>query len=294
MTASNGSLPSAGQAREDQWLFTKADLALTPSVLLAGLDPSEEKHRRFKGINAIYRMGEYMRLSQHVMNTACIYLHRFFMRKPLEYGPNKLGYSHYEIAATCVFLACKVEESHRKLPSVIDAAMASFDKSPAGNQRWAERSFRADPSSKEYARWRDIVLLSEETLLETLCFDLIVEHPHEILVKACSRLTVDAWLVRLGWTILNDSLRDSTCVMFEAAVLAAGAFHQACKTSNLDPAKFTAKWSKGEEERQLGWQDVFDVDEQEAAQAAEAIEKDVYLAHEQQAYIAPLCRATDP
>lgn len=148
MTASNGSRPSTGQARDDQWLFTKADLALTPSVLLGGLDPSEEKHRRFKGINAIYRMGEYMRLSQHVMNTACIYLHRFFMRKPLEYGPNKLGYSHYEIAATCVFLACKVEESHRKLPSVIDAAMASFDKSPAGNQRWAERSFRADPSSK--------------------------------------------------------------------------------------------------------------------------------------------------
>lgn len=71
--------------------------------------------------------------------------------------------------------------------------------------------------------------------------------------------------------------------MFEAPVLAAGAFHRACKTLNVDPAKFTAKWSKGEEERQLGWEDVFDVDEQEAAEAAEAIKKDVYLAHEQHA-----------
>lgn len=149
MTASTGTRPSTGQAPDDQWLFTKSDLRLTPSVLQGGLEPNEEKQRRFKGVGAIYRMGEYMRLAQHVMNTAAIYLHRFYMRKPLEYGPtNKIGHSHYDMAATCVFLACKVEESHRKLPSVIDAAMASFDKSPAGNQRWMERSFRADPSSK--------------------------------------------------------------------------------------------------------------------------------------------------
>lgn len=148
MTASTGIRPPHGHLPDDPWLFSKSDLALTPSVLQGGLSPTEEKQRRFKGVNAIYRMGEYMRLPQHVMNTACIYLHRFYMRKPLEHGPNKIGHSHYEIAATCIFLACKVEESHRKLPSVIDAAMASFDRSPTGNQRWAERSFRADPASK--------------------------------------------------------------------------------------------------------------------------------------------------
>lgn len=152
MTASTGTRPPTGRAPDDQWLFSKPDLALTPSVLQGSLDPIEEKQRRFKGVNLIYRMGEYMRLPQHVMNTAAIYLHRFYMRQPLEYGPSKLGYSHYEIAATCVFLACKVEESHRKLPSVIDAAMASLDKSPAGIQRWSERTFRADPSSKVSVR----------------------------------------------------------------------------------------------------------------------------------------------
>ena len=71
--------------------------------------------------------------------------------------------------------------------------------------------------------------------------------------------------------------------MFEAPVLAAGAFYRACLTSQVDPSKFTAKWGKGEEERQLGWTDVFDVDEAEAAEASEAIEKDVYLSHEQNA-----------
>ncbi len=144
MTASTGTRPPTGQAPDDQWLFTKADLDLTPSVLQGGLDPIEEKLRRCKGVNAIYRIGEYMRLPQHVMNTACIYLHRFYMRKPLAYGPSNLGNPHYEMSVTCVFLACKVEESHRKLVSVIEAAMASFDKSPEGQRRWAERTFRLD------------------------------------------------------------------------------------------------------------------------------------------------------
>lgn len=148
MTGATDTRLSTVRVPDDQWLFAKSDLELTPSVLQGGLDPVEEKQRRYKGVNAIYRMAEYMRLPQHVMNTAAIYLHRFYMRKPLEYGPSKIGHSHYEIAATCVFLACKVEESHRKLLSVIDAAMASFDKTPSGNQRWAERTFRADPSSK--------------------------------------------------------------------------------------------------------------------------------------------------
>lgn len=52
------------------------------------------------------------------------------------------------MAATCVFLACKVEEAHRKLPSIIDATMASLDKSPEGVQKWNERSYRANPNSK--------------------------------------------------------------------------------------------------------------------------------------------------
>ncbi|ETS60082.1 hypothetical protein PaG_06076 [Moesziomyces aphidis] len=281
MTAST-STRAALSAADSQWLFTPSDLLLTPSVL-GGLDPAEEKHRRCKGVHAIYRMGEYLRLSQHVMNTACIYLHRFFMRKSLQNG--NAGYSHYEVAAACVFLACKVEESHRKLPSIIDAAMASFDKSPAGQQRWMERSFRADPASKEFGRWRDTILVNEEELLETLCFDLIVEHPHEILVKACSRLGVDTWLVRLAWTTLNDSLRDSICVTFEAPVLAAGAFYRACTVSQVEPTKFSAKW-KGKEgdEAQLAWTDVFDVDEDEAAEAARAIGSDVYASHEQHAH----------
>lgn len=78
-------------------------------------------------------------------------------------------------------------------------------------------------------------------------------------------------------------MRDSMCVMFEAPVLAAGAFYRACQTSEVDPSRFAAKWKGTDEgeEQQLGWVDVFDVYEEEAAEAAKAIENDVHLSHEQ-------------
>ncbi|KAN0065199.1 hypothetical protein ACQY0O_001696 [Thecaphora frezii] len=282
---------------EYQWLFSKSDLQLTPSVLEAGIDSAQERQLRNKGINLIYRVGDYMRLPQHVLSTACIFFHRFYMRKPLQYGPARLGYSHYEIAAACIFLSCKVEETHRKLPFIIDATMASLDKSPSGLQKWAERTYRADPNSKEYGRWRDIILVSEEVLLEALAFDVIIDHPHEILVKATYRLGVDKSVARLAWTILNDCMRDPTCVMFEAPVLAAGAFKKACAAMEVDPNTFRASRpppppteaeadaakSARPEGASLDWKAVFDVDEDEAEEASEAIEEDVYAFHGGQA-----------
>lgn len=79
--------------------------------------------------------------------------------------------------------------------------------------------------------------------------------------------------------LVHRSLRDATCVMFEAPVLAAGAFYRACHLSQVDPLKFRGKWPKEAEESSWTWIDIFDVDEAEAAEAAGAIEKDVYEFH---------------
>ncbi len=81
------------------------------------------------------------------------------------------------------------------------------------------------------------------------------------------------------------SLRDATCVMFEAPVLAAAAYYSACQKLQVEASKFSARWPhKDADGRLLTWMDVFDVDEAEAAEAAEAIEKDVFEFHEQQTY----------
>lgn len=249
---------------------------------------------RGKGVHLIYKMGEFLQVGQHVMVAAATYFHRFFMRRPLQANRSGAGWSHYEMAATCMFLACKSEESLRKLSSVIDAAMASLDKSPEGQMRWADRSFRANPSSHEYAKWRDCILLHEEALLTTLCFDLVVPQPHETLVQAMRQLDVDKPLARLAWTILNDCMRDPTCLFFDAPVLAAGAFQKACALRNVDPAMFYAARPHdappplSDEDNYFDWLDVFDVDENEAQEAVDAITQDVYEFH------TPLQRLSQP
>ena len=48
------------------------------------------------------------------------------MRKPLQISRTGGGWSHYEIATACVFLACKSEEALRKLSIVVDAATVSY------------------------------------------------------------------------------------------------------------------------------------------------------------------------
>ena len=295
------------EASATQWLFSRADLAQTPSV--TGLFPApgtseprtaptmsseQERVLRGKGVHLIYKMGEFLQVGQHVMVAAATYFHRFFMRRPLQTSRSGAGWSHYEMAATCMFLACKSEESLRKLSSVVDAAMASLDKSPEGQMHWADRSFRANHSSHEYVKWRDCILLHEEALLTTLCFDLIVPQPHKCLVQAVRQLDVDKPLARLAWTVLNDCMRDPTCLFFDAPVLAAGAFQKACALRNVDPAMFyaarpyDAPSPRDDDDNYFDWLDVFDVDEEEAQAAADAITQDVYEFH------TPLQRLSQP
>lgn len=292
----------SGAADATQWLFAPADLASTPSVtgkydMPAAADApgalathecqtmsaEQERILRGKGVHLIYKMGEFLQVGQHVMVAAATFFHRFYMRRPLQVHRAGSGWSHYEIAAACMFLACKSEECLRKLSIVVDAVMASLDKSPEGQMRWADRSFRANHSSHEFSKWRDCILLHEEALLTTLCFDLIVPQPHELVVNAARALELDAPLARLAWTILNDVYRDPTCVFFDAPVLAAGAFLKACKERDVDPATFYAARPRDAPRRDdddvyFDWLDVFDVDMDEAEEAKKALD-DVYVFH---------------
>lgn len=134
-----------------------------------------------------------------------------------------------------MFLACKVEETHKKLPLIVTATIGALDKTPEGSQRFAERSYRTDerhPVSpdanrdtrlseksarahlacpvrgfallQDHAKWRERILSGEEAMLEALCFDLIVAHPHEVLVTCADQLNVGRPLTRVAWTVLND------------------------------------------------------------------------------------------
>ena len=93
---------------------------------------------------------------------AIVFYHRFFAYK--SYG----DFDRFSIATTCIFLASKVEETPKKLKDVV---METFkqqhkDKPPP------------DMESREFWELKEKVLISERILLQTLSFDLTVEHAY--------------------------------------------------------------------------------------------------------------------
>lgn len=54
------------------------------------------------------------------------------------------------------------------------------------------------------ATWMRTITAYEELLLETLCFDLTVEHPHHFLLIGAEALDAADTTLGWAWSIVND------------------------------------------------------------------------------------------
>jgi protein BUR2 len=64
-----------------------------------------------------------------------------------------------------------------------------------------------DEQSKEYWRWRDKILYTEEILLESLCFDFDITHPYEFVVQLVRQFASgNSTLGKCAWAFINDRL----------------------------------------------------------------------------------------
>lgn len=105
-TAGDSTIP------QHQWRWPLEALDETPSQR-KGMSRKIEYHERGRAVNWIVRASIGLQLPQLIIATAASYLHRFYMRKPMQKYPPK------EMSATALFLATKVEEVPRKLEYVV-------------------------------------------------------------------------------------------------------------------------------------------------------------------------------
>ncbi|KDN38946.1 cyclin-like protein [Tilletiaria anomala UBC 951] len=131
---------------ETQWWICLRDLEFAPSVMHAGYTVMEERSRRGRSVSFLLRLTDYLRLPINVTSAACIFFHRFFMRQcmtPANGSNIKVGKSFMPqcVAAACVFLACKTEESPRKVVHVIEAAVAASDRTEEGREAFECRDY---------------------------------------------------------------------------------------------------------------------------------------------------------
>ncbi|KAK4035876.1 cyclin-K [Daphnia magna] len=217
------------------WYYEKKDLKRETPSIHDGIDFETESRYRKEGARFIIDTGTKMGLRYDTMATGVVYFHRFYMFHSFKEFPR------YVTACCCLFLAGKVEETPKKCKDIIKVAKASL--SEAQFQQFGEDA-------------KEEVMTLERILLQTIRFDLQVEHPYGYLIKYAKSLKGDKSklqkMVQMAWTFVNDSLCTTLCLQWEPEVIAIALMYLAGKLSKFE----ITDWS-GRQPRHIRWWDMF-------------------------------------
>ncbi|XP_013139333.1 PREDICTED: cyclin-K-like [Papilio polytes] len=216
------------------WYYDKKDLQNTPSFR-DGISTETENRYRKEGARFIIDTGSKMDLGYNTVATGVVYFHRFYMFHSFKTFPR------YITACCCLFLAGKVEETPKKCKDIIKVA-----KPLISEQKFS--SFGDDPKEE--------VMTLERILLQTIKFDLQVEHPYGYLLKYAKCLKGDKSklqkMVQMAWTFVNDSLCTTLCLQWEPEVIAVALMFLAGKLSKFE----IVDWN-GRTPKHNAWWDMF-------------------------------------
>ncbi|KAM4690936.1 cyclin-K [Rhinophrynus dorsalis] len=205
------------------WYWDKKDLAHTPSQL-EGLDPATEARYRREGARFIFDVGTRLGLHYDTLATGIIYFHRFYMFHSFK------QFARYVTGACCLFLAGKVEETPKKCKDIIKTARSLLNDVQFGQ-------FGDDPKEE--------VMVLERILLQTIKFDLQVEHPYQFLLRYAKQLKGDKnkiqKLVQMAWTFVNDSLCTTLSLQWEPEIIAVAVMYLAGRLCKFEIQEWTSK-----------------------------------------------------
>ncbi|XP_078727074.1 uncharacterized protein LOC144943478 [Lampetra fluviatilis] len=200
------------------WIFTREQMDSTPSRL-AGIDAERELLYRQQAATLVQDMGQRLNVPQLVINTAIVYMHRFFM-----FHSFKDVHKHL-LAQSAIFLAAKVEDQPRKLEHVIRVAQACL----------APREAPLNPKHVAYLQKAQDLIMLETMLLQTLGFDVTVVHPHTHVVKCSQLVRASKDLAHTSYFMATNSLHLTTlCLRYAPSVVACVCIHLACKWSSWE------------------------------------------------------------
>nr|XP_023014591.1 cyclin-T2 isoform X1 [Leptinotarsa decemlineata] len=200
------------------WYFTKEQLENSPSRR-AGLDAHKELGYRQQAANFIQDMGQRLKVSQLCINTAIVYMHRFYVFHSFTNFP------WHQMASAALFLAAKVEEQPRKLEYVIRVS----------NMCKNNKDTNIDINSERYISQSQDLVFNENILLQTLGFDVAIDHPHTHVVQCCYLVRASKDLAQTSYFMASNSLHLTTmCLQYKPKVVACFCILVACKWSNWE------------------------------------------------------------
>ena len=230
------------EAEQQKWLFTEEEFDRTPSRI-DKIERGKEDYIRHRAVDFIWQVSVMLKMPPQTSMTATVYMHRFLMRYSLmgQYPEMGSDLMHPKvIAAVALFVAFKVDEAMRRMKDFVIACCRVAMKQP---------NLIVDEQSKDYWKWRDLILQNESVMLEYLCFDLQVESPYRILwdYSIFLGVTDNRTLRHSTYSFLNDSTYTVLCLQFPPRVIAAAALYAAarhCKVAFPDDAEGRPWWEQ--------------------------------------------------
>ncbi|KAL5008815.1 hypothetical protein ScPMuIL_014396 [Solemya velum] len=198
------------------WYFDKKEIKSSSSYH-DGIDTQTECRYRREGARLIIDAGTKLGLRYDTCATGVAYFHRFYMFHSFR------EFHRYVTSACSLFLAGKVEETPKKCKDIIKIYQSMLNPHQFS-------MFGEDP--------REEVMTMERILLQTIKFDLQVDHPYSLLLKYAKIVKGDKEkinkLVQMAWTFINDSLCTTLCLQWEPEIIAVSLMYLGTRLTKCD------------------------------------------------------------
>lgn len=204
---------------KNRWFFGKDQILDTPSKR-DGIERYDELRYRQNAANLIQDCGKKLIVPQLTINTAIVFMHRFFMLHSFK------KYDKYDIAAASLFLAAKVEENPRKVEHVLKT-----------REEWSRNgnSVELDTQSEEYQKKLNRLVDHELIMLQTFGFDISIDHPHKHVIRATQFMRAPRELSQVAYFMATNSLYLTTfCLEMRSEIVAATCIYLAFKWSEFE------------------------------------------------------------
>ncbi|XP_074107672.1 cyclin-T1-like [Cotesia typhae] len=200
-----------------KWYFTKKELCNSPSARV-GISAKQEQDYKRQAACLINDMSQQLKVSQSCINTATIYMHRFYAYHP------QSKFKKCSVACATLFLAAKVKETPLSSKCMIETMYLCLDKN----------SKEINIRSENFKAKVNELLLDELILLKTLGFVTEIEHPHAYVIEFCQKLNVNKEFSRLADKIATHCLQlTSMCLRYKPKDIAIFCIHLMIKWSHF-------------------------------------------------------------
>lgn len=212
---------SSRAAKSGRWFYDRNAIQNHTPSRRDRIDAFDELRFRQTAASFIQECGKQLQLTQLCINTAIVFMHRFFMMHSFK------RFDKFDIAASSLFLAAKVEETPRKINHVIEVRDKIANK--------GQKIPRPDTNSDEYKKRVELLVEHELIMLQTFGFDISIDHPHTHVIRATQFMRAPRELSQVAYFMATNSLYLTTfCLEMRSEVVAATCIYLAFAWSEFE------------------------------------------------------------